>query len=110
MNLRYFVVAVAWWLLAGPVHADDTAILTWHPNTEPNLVGYKIYMSTTSGQYGAPITTVGKRTTYEVTVEAKKDTMYYFVVTAYDAAGKESVKSNEVSKIIKGTPPIASTR
>jgi fibronectin type 3 domain-containing protein len=110
MNLRYFIVAVAWWLLASPVHADDTAILTWEPNTDPNLVGYKIYMSTKSGQYGAPIGSIGKQTTYEVTVKATKDTRYYFVVTAYNTAGKESATSKEVSKIIKGTPAIATTR
>jgi fibronectin type 3 domain-containing protein len=104
------MVAVAWWLLASPVHADDTAILSWDPNTDINLAGYKIYMSIKSGQYGAPIGTTGKKTTYEVTVKATKDTRYYFVVTAYDKAGKESAKSKEVSKIIKGTPPIASTR
>lgn len=110
-RLRYLIVAVAWWLLASPVHADDTAILTWDPNTEIDLAGYKIYMSTKSGQYGAPISTIDKKkTTYEVTVKATKDTRYYFVVTAYTKAGKESAKSIEASKIIKGTPDIASTR
>ena len=110
MNIRYFIVAVALCLLASPVHADDTAILTWDPTTDQNLAGYKIYMSTKSGQYGAPISTIGKKTTHEVTVKATEDTRYYFAVTAYNTAGKESAKSVEVSKIIKGTLPIASTR
>src|SRR5262245_3894069 len=105
MNLRHFIFAVAWWLLASPVHADDIATLTWNPNTEPDLAGYKIYMSIKSGQFGEPIATIGKQTNIAMTVKATKDTRYYFVVTAYDREGKESAKSNEVSKIIKGTPP-----
>ena len=105
------MIVLAWWLLASPVHADDTAILTWEPNTEIELDGYKIYMSTKSGEYGAPIADIDKKkTTFEVTVKATKDTRYYFVVTAYDKAGKESRKSNEVSKIIRGTAPTASTK
>ena len=110
-RLRYLMVAVAWWLLASPVQADDTATLTWEPNTEPNLDGYRIYASTKSGQYGAPIGDIDKkRTTYELTIKATTDTKYYFVVTAYNKGGKESAKSNEGSKIIKGTSPIATTR
>lgn len=108
-RLPYLVITIAWGLLASPVHADDTAILTWDPNTEMDVVGYKIYMSTKSGEYGAPIATIGKKTTYEVTVKATKDTRYYFVVTAYNKL-RESAKSNEVSKLIKGTPPTASMR
>jgi fibronectin type 3 domain-containing protein len=107
IHLRYLMAAVAWLILANPVHADDTAILTWEPNTETDLAGYKIYMSTKSGQYGAPIAIIGKKTNYEVTVKATKDTKYYFTITAYNKAGKESYKSNEVSKIIKGMSPIA---
>ena len=111
MRLAYLMIAVAWWFLASPVHADDTAILTWDPNTEIGLDGYKIYMSTKSGEYGAPIADIDKRkTTYEVIVKATKDTRYYFVVRAYNEAGTLSPPSKEVSKIIKGTPPIASTR
>ena len=111
MRVRYLMVAVAWWLLTTPAHADDTAILTWDPSTSMDVEGYKIYMSTESGRYGAPIATIDKRQTrYEVTVKATKDTRYYFAVTAYNKAGKESSASNEGSKIIKGTQSIALTR
>ena len=111
MRVRYLMVAVAWWLLTTPAHADDSAILTWDPSTSMDVDGYKIYMSTKSGQYGVPIATIDKKQTrYEVTVKATKDTKYYFAVTAYNKAGKESPASNEASKIIKGTQSIASTR
>jgi hypothetical protein len=68
-------------------------------------------MSTKSNEYGSPIADIDrKQTRYEVIVKATKDTRYYFVVRAYDKAGTLSPASDEVSKIIKGTPPIASTR
>ena len=104
MRPLYLIVVVASWLITSPVHADDTAVLTWDPSTSMDVEGYKIYMSTESGRYGAPIATIDKRQTrYEVTVKATKDTKYYFAVTAYNKAGKESPASNEASKIIKGT-------
>jgi fibronectin type 3 domain-containing protein len=111
IHLPYLMIAVAWSFLASPVHADDTAILTWEPSPEIDLGGYKIYMSTKSHEYGAPIADIDKKqTTCEVTVKATKDTRYYFVVRAYNKAGTLSFPSNEASKIIKGTPAMASTR
>jgi hypothetical protein len=96
------------WFLASPVHADDTVFLTWHPSTAMDLDGYKIYMSTKSGEYGAPFADIDKKeTTYEVIVKATKDTEYFFVVRAYNKAGTLSPPSNEASKTIKGIPAIA---
>ena len=109
-RLTYLMIAVAW-LLASPVHADDTAILTWEPNTEMDVEGYRIYMSAKSGQYGAPIADIDKKkTTYEITIKATNDTKYYFVVTAYNKAGKESGRSNEVAKTIKGASSTTTMR
>ena len=75
--------------------------LTWDANTESDLAGYKVYRSTTSGTYGAPIVAIqGNVTTYQATNLTIGQT-YYFVVTAYDTSGNESDFSNEAS----GTPP-----
>ena len=74
--------------------------LTWETNTESDLAGYKVYRSTTSGTYGAPIAVIqGNVTTYQGTNLTRGQT-YYFVVTAYDTSGNESDFSIEVS----GTP------
>ena len=76
-----------------------SATLTWTANTETDLAGYKVYRSTASGSYGAPIATLGKTTGYSAG-SLSTGTTYFFVITAYDSAGNESSYSNEVSKSI----------
>lgn len=77
-----------------PAFAGD-AILSWTPNTDSDVAGYKVYYGTVSRHYGAPIT-VGNQTAYTVTGLGLGT--YYFALTAYDAAGNESAFSNEISK------------
>ena len=76
----------------------NSATLTWIANTETDLAGYKIYVGTQSGTYGAPIV-LGKVTTYQLNNLAI-GTTYFFCITAYDSAGNESLHSAEVSKSI----------
>lgn len=83
-----------------------TATLTWNPNTESDLAGYRIYQGTITGQYGPP-TDVGLSTTYTVTLpQLTIDQTYFFAVTAYDLANNESLKSSEVSKLVTGIPNV----
>ncbi len=80
--------------------ASGIAILSWDPNTETDLAGYKIYLATASGTYAAPIaTTPIDVTTYTVTGLAPSTT-YFFVVTVFNTDGTESSFSNEASTII----------
>jgi len=75
-----------------------TASLTWGPNTETDLAGYKVYVGTSSRVYGSPIS-VGNLTSYAL-ANLQVGSTYYFAVTAYDSNGNESDFSNEVSKSI----------
>lgn len=75
-----------------------TASLTWNPNTETDLAGYKIYMGTQPGIYGAPIP-LGLTTSYTASNLTTGKT-YYFSITSFDNAGNESLHSSEVSKPI----------
>ena len=75
-----------------------SATLTWAANTESDLAGYKIYSGTQSGVYGTPIS-VGKVTSHVLT-SLINGTTYFFTITAYDAAGNESLYSPELSKSI----------
>ena len=80
--------------------SSSSATLNWSANREPDLAGYRIYRTTTSGRYGDPIATLrGNVTTYQATGLQFGKT-YFFVVTAYDLAGNESGYSNEVSKSV----------
>jgi hypothetical protein len=80
--------------------SSSSVTLTWNPNTESDLAGYKVYRATSSGTYGAPIATIQGNTTSYVATGLQFGTTYFFVVTAYDIAGNESTYSNEVSKSI----------
>ena len=84
--------------LAITAPASTKAKLTWDPNAESDLAGYKVYVGTASGTYGAPVD-VGKVTTFDV-INLSKGQTYYFAVTAYDTSNNQSGYSNGVSKTI----------
>jgi hypothetical protein len=78
----------------------SSATLTWTPNTDSDLAGYKVYRATASGAYGAALATVPAGIlTYQAT-GLSANTTYFFVITAYISAGSESSFSYEVSKSI----------
>lgn len=81
--------------------------LAWEPPLTGTVTGYKVYYSTTSGQYSAnkDVGDVLRLPVYDLPLtEGKK---YYFVVTAYNSAG-ESGYSNAVSWTAGDmTPPLA---
>lgn len=75
--------------------------LSWDPNPEEDLAGYRVYFGTSSGSYGVPID-VGNAPI--ATVPAlKPGTTYYFAVTAYNAFGMESLLSNEATFTVPGS-------
>jgi len=87
--------------------ATDTysADMSWDPNSEPSVSGYRIYYGTASGNY-THITSLGKVTSG--TVEGLMGGVtYYFAVTAYNAAGFESAFSAEASFMPGGLATVA---
>jgi hypothetical protein len=76
--------------------STTSVTLAWNPNTDPDLAGYKIYESTSSGTYGAAIATVPRSTSSFVVTGLQRGVTYYFVITAYDTSGNESARSAEV--------------
>jgi len=89
------------------VSASDV-VLSWNPNTEPDLAGYKIYYGTspTTAYTGVEdVALTDTPDTPEYTMSSLADgTTYYFWITAYDLSGNESGFSNEGSKTITTTP------
>jgi len=69
--------------------------LEWDPNPEPEVSGYRLHIGPEPGTYNQT-RDAGNKTTIAVRELVAGET-YYFVVTAYDAAGSESLPSNEVS-------------
>jgi len=78
---------------------DGTVGLDWNDNGEPDLAGYRVYRSTTSGGgYAAVSGLVGASAFTDNSVV--NGVTYYYVVTAEDTSGNESGNSNQAS----GTP------
>lgn len=81
--------------------------LTWNPNIESDLAGYRIYHGAAKG---GPYTKVGELTpipspSFAWPIPAGTEGMQYFVVTAYDQAGNESSYSNEASLYVDNVAP-----
>lgn len=76
------------------ISMDNAIQLNWLPNTEPDLDGYRIWVSDRyDGRY-SPIGTT--RSNVFIDRNAKNGVTYYYGLTAFDFAGNESPLSNEV--------------
>lgn len=73
-----------------------TINVSWNPNTEPDLAGYRLYVGEASGQYGEPVD-VGNVTGHVMEITPEYGATYYFALTAYDTSGNESGYSDEAS-------------
>jgi hypothetical protein len=82
--------------------ATRAVSLEWDASPDATVTGYIVYYGTESGRYGSS-TNVGNQ------LQARVDGLetgrrYYFVVTAYNAEGLESVPSNEADAEIPSVP------
>lgn len=84
-----------------------SATLAWKNSPDPEVVGYRIYCGTASGQYFTNFD-AGNVLTREVLGLASGAT-YFFAVTSYDVNGLESPFSNEI-RFVPGTPTIQMSR
>ncbi len=86
--------------------ADDGAVLLdWDDSTEPFIIGYNVYRSTTPGGGYTKLntSTVLSSDYYDGTVQ--NGILYYYVVTAVSSGG-ESAFSNEVSAVPNPPNPV----
>jgi hypothetical protein len=82
-------------LIPLPASAVQNVTLTWNPSTSPNVIGYDIYYGPACGTYTNKIS-VGNVTSATVP-GLQEGACDFFVVTARDTSGLESLPSNEVS-------------
>jgi len=76
-----------------------TINVSWNPNTEPDLAGYRLYVGEASGQYGEPVD-VGNVTGHVMEITPQYGATRYFALTAYDTSGNESGYSAEATCFI----------
>ena len=89
--------------------ADSSQIvLDWNDNTEDDLASYTVHRSETTGGGYAPIAT-GVTVSGYVDSAVLAGVTYFYVVTAVDGSGNESVYSVEVSATVESAPPAAPT-
>ncbi len=69
-------------------------VVSWDPNSENDLAGYKVYRGNKSSVYDL-IENVGNIVSWSDSIFC--DSVYYYSVTAYDIANNESAFSNEVT-------------
>jgi len=81
--------------------------LSWNPNGEADLDGYKIYYGTSPGNYGPPID-VGDVTSYSLS-GLTEGVRYYIALAAYDTSDNESGKSGEVNGVPQSITTTSST-
>ncbi|HKB06936.1 MAG TPA: fibronectin type III domain-containing protein [Candidatus Polarisedimenticolia bacterium] len=115
-DIRPKVAAVAGFALLvsfmfnAPLFSATTIQLSWSPNSEPDLSGYRLRYGTSPGTYTQTIN-VGNVTSYSIS-GLDSSLTYYFVLHAYDGAGNVSLPSNEASgkpSIVVGTAPTVAT-
>jgi hypothetical protein len=75
---------------------DEASVgFVWNANSEPDVVGYRLYVGTVPGLYTGFVE-VGNATQYRLTGLVRGMT-YYFSLTAYNTAGLESGFADELS-------------
>ncbi|MCH7754163.1 fibronectin type III domain-containing protein [candidate division KSB1 bacterium] len=82
---------------------DDSVRISWQPNTEPDLDGYKIHYGNASGSYSSMVD-VEQETSHVLKLPINRT--YFLAVTAYDTADNASSYSDEVVFYMASTTQI----
>ena len=97
----FFTLLVLFILCVPGILCASSLKISWNPNTESDLGGYRIYYGNASRNYSHALN-VGNTTS--VTIDGFfEGYTYYLAVTAYDYSGNESSFSQEVSVAVPGT-------
>jgi len=83
----------------GTQSVAHSVALSWTASTS-SVVGYNVYRSTTSGGPYTLITSSAITGTTFTDNAAQAGVTYFYVVTAVDSSGNESVNSNEASATV----------
>ena len=82
--------------MAPTQHSVD---LSWGASSSSNVQGYNVYRAGVSGGPYAAVVSANPGTTF-IDGSVQPGQTYYYVVTAVDTSGTESVHSNQVQAVI----------
>jgi len=103
-----FLVAILFFAVSAFAASDVT--FEWDANSEADLAGYRLYISSASGNYDFGIGSSNLVATISPDAETYTllgvpDGTWYWVLTAYDTHDNESGPSNEVNADLDTTAP-----
>jgi chitinase len=109
-SLASLIVALSLGVVAA--QAQQTYSLVWNANPEPDVVAYKVYVGTGSGQYALSFPTQAPSLDISSSLLSSLPlgSTLYFAVTAVNSAGLESAYSEEVSTAPAATGPTVTSR
>jgi hypothetical protein len=84
----------------GAPAVPHSVALNWNASTSSGVVGYNVYRSGQSGGPYAKINSAVIPSTTNTDSNVQSGSTYYYVVTAVDSSGRESVFSNQVQAVI----------
>lgn len=79
-----------------PSPSSITVRLAWDANTESNVIGYRLYYSTTPGGALTFLADTGNVTSYQVSALTKR--AYIWGITAYSLTKESSLSQSVTSK------------
>lgn len=88
---------------------ENQVTLAWNPNTEPDLLRYRVYRSTNYPSFTLHNSVPVNATTY-VDTGLDPNVIYFYRITAQDSALNESGFSNEVSSYVPKLADLEVTR
>lgn len=105
--IRKGLLGIAMLLLPSVAWAASSVTLEWDANTEPDLAGYRLYQSASSGVYVYDAAHVVLTIPVGTTTGSiqSPDGGWFWVLTAYDSSGNESGPSNEVTRALDSEAP-----
>ena len=86
----------------GTAPAQHSVLLSWTASVSPNITGYNVYRSTSSGGPYSKIASLDPNTSY-TDGSVTNGSTYYYVTTAVDSSNQESANSNQAQAVIPGS-------
>lgn len=84
----------------GLAPVQHSVALTWNPSTSSTVAGYNLYRGTSSGGPYTKMNSSLNLGTSDTDATVQSGKTYYYVVTAVDSNGAESVFSNQAQAVI----------